>query len=93
VRLPPDELRRRARPDMQGGQPLQEAAMKVVTKVLAVLSVLALATPALACSDKTQTKSAEKKASSSQTVAKSGEKKSASPAKPATEVKPVTAAN
>jgi uncharacterized lipoprotein YehR (DUF1307 family) len=68
--------------------------MKVVSRVLAVLSVIALATPAFACAcgDKENTKSAEAKPSS-QKVAKAGAKKSGSHAKPSTEAKPATAAN
>ena len=68
--------------------------MKLVSRVLAVLSVIALATPALACAcrDKENTKSLEAK-SSSQKVAKASAKKSGSHAKPATEAKPATAAN
>jgi hypothetical protein len=69
--------------------------MKLVTKVLAVLSVLALSTPALACAcgDKTNTKSAEAKASSSKTVAKAGEKKAVAPAKRTQQAKPAATAN
>ncbi|HET8538697.1 MAG TPA: hypothetical protein VFL83_02375 [Anaeromyxobacter sp.] len=68
--------------------------MKLAAKVLAVLSALALAAPALACGDKThQTKTVEAKPSSSQKVAKAGEKKSAAQPKQASEAKPGTAAN
>jgi hypothetical protein len=92
--LQPDRLRRGALRDMQSANPIStEPSMKVVAKVLAALSVLALATPALACGDK-NTKSAEAKPSSSDKVAKSGEKKSSGAhAKHAAEVKPATAAN
>ncbi len=67
--------------------------MRLVTKVVAVLAVLALATPALACGDKAGTKSAGAKASHGQTVAKAGEKKAGSHAKPAAEAKPASASN
>lgn len=67
--------------------------MQLVGKVLAVLAVLALATPALACGDKTNTKSAETKQTSSKTVAKAEKKKAAPQAKHATEAKPASASN
>ncbi len=67
--------------------------MKLVSRVLAVLAAVAIATPAFACGDKANMKNAEAKPASSQTVAKSGEKKSTPHAKRATEAKPATAAN
>ncbi len=67
--------------------------MKLAAKILAVLSVLALASPALACScdEKENTKSAEAKAAP-QKMAKA-EKKRASTAKGSPNVKPPSASN
>jgi hypothetical protein len=84
---------------MNGAHPLQEESMKLVSRVLAVLAAVALATPAFACGDKTTTKSAEAKPATaqSQKVAKSEsktEKKSAaSHPKQQPEAKPATASN
>jgi hypothetical protein len=67
--------------------------MKLAAKLLAVLSVLALAAPALACGDKTTTaKADEAKAAPAQTVAKSdAKKKSSAHAKHASQAKPAAA--
>ncbi len=69
--------------------------MKLAAKVLAVLSVLALAAPALACGDKTTTaKGDEAKPAPSHVVAKAdAKKKAAVRAKHQAEAKPVTAQN
>jgi hypothetical protein len=91
--LPPDELRRSAAADMESAQPLQEAVMKLVAKLLAVVSALALATPALACGDKTTTAKSEEK-SPSQKVAKADAKKAQHAKQHAQQqAKPATAAN
>lgn len=61
--------------------------MKLVAKVVGVLAALALATPALACGDKSQ-KNVEAKSSKSEQLAKSAEKKSSSSSKAQGEAKP-----
>ncbi len=67
--------------------------MKLVSRVVAVLSVLALATPALACAcnEHESTKSAQA-TTPSKKVAKA-DKKSASHQKRGAEAKPATASN
>ncbi len=73
--------------------PLQEAAMKLVTKIAAVLAALALAAPALACGDKADRTADTKATPSSRTVAKADrQKKPAAHAKRAAETKAAPAA-
>ncbi len=69
--------------------------MKLVTQIAAVLAALALATPALACSDHAD-KTAEAKAAPAKTVAKADKQKKPAHAKRAaaeTRPAPATAAN
>jgi hypothetical protein len=68
--------------------------MTLVARVLAALSVLALATPAFACDGaKKTTHTAQAKSTEKDTVAKSEKKSEAKPAKPETAQKPATAQN
>jgi uncharacterized lipoprotein YehR (DUF1307 family) len=80
---------------MKRADPLQEEAMKLVARIVAVLAAAAVAVPAFACGDKESTKTADSKpaAAQSQRVAKSDAKKKAAHAKKTQEAKPAATAS
>lgn len=68
--------------------------MKLVARAVTALALLAFATPALPCGDRTKaTTVSNEKGKASSTVAKSGEKKAPAPTKGSGESRPATAAN